>query len=248
MTDLTTAELLGKNIAERRKKLGFSQKYLSVKLGISQESMARIEKGIIAPKVSRLEDIARTLNCTISFASARRIAELLEEKTDIKNPQNPEMSVKDGSICFQNVDFVYASKADKKVLSNINLSISSGETIGIIGATGSSKSSLVQLIPRLYDVSGGRLLLGGVDVREYDLDTLRNSVAMVLQKNELFSGTIKENLRWGNENASDEEIEYACKLACAAEKAKGVNSRRFHQCSRYKNGCLYTEGAVRIYS
>ena len=185
---------------------------------------------------------------TISFASARRIAELLEEKTDIKNPQNPEMSVKDGSICFQNVDFVYASKADKKVLSNINLSISSGETVGIIGATGSSKSSLVQLIPRLYDVSGGRLLLGGVDVREYDLDTLRNSVAMVLQKNELFSGTIKENLRWGNENASDEEIEYACKLACAAEKAKGVNSRRFHQCSRYKNGCLYTEGAVRIYS
>ena len=115
------------------------------------------------------------------------------------------------------VDFVYAAKADKKVLDNINLSIASGETVGIIGGTGSSKSSLVQLIPRLYDVTGGRLTLGGVDVREYDLDTLRNAVAMVLQKNELFSGTIKENLRWGNENATDEEIEYACKLACAEE-------------------------------
>lgn len=154
---------------------------------------------------------------TISLASARRIAELLNEKTDIQNPDNPEMSVKDGSISFENVDFVYASKADKKVLSNINLSISSGETIGIIGATGSSKSSLVQLIPRLYDVTGGKLKLGGADVRDYDLNTLRNAVAMVLQKNELFSGTIKENLRWGNENATDEEIKHACKLACADE-------------------------------
>lgn len=154
---------------------------------------------------------------TISLASARRIAELLNEKTDIQNPDNPKMSVKDGSISFENVDFVYASKADKKVLSNINLSISSGETIGIIGATGSSKSSLVQLIPRLYDVTGGNLKLGEVDVRDYDLNTLRNAVAMVLQKNELFSGTIKENLRWGNENATDEEIKHACKLACADE-------------------------------
>lgn len=154
---------------------------------------------------------------TISLASARRIAELLNEKTDIQNPDNPEMSVKDGSISFENVDFVYASKADKKVLSNINLFISSGETIGIIGATGSSKSSLVQLIPRLYDVTGGKLKLGGADVRDYDLNTLRNAVAMVLQKNELFSGTIKENLRWGNENATDEEIKHACKLACADE-------------------------------
>ena len=154
---------------------------------------------------------------TISLASARRIAELLNEKTDIQNPDNPKMSVKDGSISFENVDFVYASKADKKVLSNINLSISSGETIGIIGATGSSKSSLVQLIPRLYDVTGGKLKLGEVDVRDYDLNTLRNAVAMVLQKNELFSGTIKENLRWGNENATDEEIKHACKLACADE-------------------------------
>lgn len=154
---------------------------------------------------------------TISIASARRIAEILEEKTDIENPDNPEMTVIDGSIRFEGVDFVYASKADKKVLDNINLSIASGETVGIIGGTGSSKSSLVQLIPRLYDVTGGRLMLGGIDVRKYDLDTLRNAVAMVLQKNELFSGTIKENLRWGNENATDEEIEHACRLACADE-------------------------------
>ena len=154
---------------------------------------------------------------TISIASARRIAEILEEKTDIANPANPQMTVQDGSIRFEGVDFVYAAKADKKVLDNINLSIASGETVGIIGGTGSSKSSLVQLIPRLYDVTGGRLTLGGVDVREYDLDTLRNAVAMVLQKNELFSGTIKENLRWGNENATDDEIEYDCKLACAEE-------------------------------
>ncbi|MGN1048526.1 MAG: ABC transporter ATP-binding protein [Eubacteriales bacterium] len=154
---------------------------------------------------------------TISIASARRIAEILDEKTDIANPENPETVVKDGSICFENVDFVYASKADKKVLRDINLSIASGETVGIIGGTGSSKSSLVQLIPRLYDVTGGRLTLGGVDVRNYDLDTLRNAVAMVLQKNELFSGTIKENLRWGNENATDEEMEEACRLACADE-------------------------------
>ncbi|MGN1159226.1 MAG: ABC transporter ATP-binding protein [Lachnospiraceae bacterium] len=154
---------------------------------------------------------------TISIASARRIAEILKEKTDIANPADPVKTVKDGAICFEHVDFVYASKADKKVLENINLSISSGETVGIIGGTGSSKSSLVQLIPRLYDVTGGSITLGGVDVRKYDLDTLRDAVAMVLQKNELFSGTIKENLRWGNENATDEEIRHACELACADE-------------------------------
>lgn len=154
---------------------------------------------------------------TISLASARRIAEVLEEKTDIDNPADPIMAVRDGSIRFEHVDFAYAAKADKKVLSDIDLSIVSGQTVGIIGGTGSSKSSLVQLIPRLYDVSSGRLLLGGVDVRKYDLDVLRNAVAMVLQKNELFSGTIKENLRWGNENATDEEIEEACRLACADE-------------------------------
>ncbi len=154
---------------------------------------------------------------TISIASARRIAELLEEKTDIANPEQPVTEVKDGSIRFEQVDFVYASKADKKVLENINLTIASGETVGIIGGTGSSKSSLVQLIPRLYDVTGGSLFVGGTDVRNYDLETLRNAVAMVLQKNELFSGTIKENLRWGNENATDEELVQACKLACADE-------------------------------
>lgn len=154
---------------------------------------------------------------TISIASARRIAEILQEKTDIANPENPVMEVKDGSIRYEDVNFVYASKADKKVLDHINLSIASGETVGIIGGTGSSKSSLVQLIPRLYDVTEGRLTLGGVDVRNYDLEVLRNAVAMVLQKNELFSGTIKDNLRWGNENATDEEMEHACKLACADE-------------------------------
>ena len=158
---------------------------------------------------------------TISLASARRIAEILDEKTDIANPEKPEMTVKDGSIRFEGVDFVYASKADKKVLDNVHLSIASGETVGIIGGTGSSKSSLVQLIPRLYDVTGGRLTLGGVDVRDYDLTVLRNAVAMVLQKNELFSGTIKENLRWGNETATDEEIEHACRLACADEFIQG---------------------------
>lgn len=153
----------------------------------------------------------------ISLASAHRIAEVLEEKTDIANPTGAEMTVRDGSIRFEQVSFAYAAKADKKVLRNIDLSIASGQTVGIIGGTGSSKSSLVQLIPRLYDVSSGRLLLGGVDVRKYDLGVLRNAVAMVLQKNELFSGTIKENLRWGNENATDEEIEEACRLACADE-------------------------------
>ncbi len=153
----------------------------------------------------------------ISQASARRIAEILNEKTDISNPSSPVMEVKDGSIDFDHVDFVYASKADKKVLSNIDVHIKSGETIGIIGGTGSSKTSLVQLIPRLYDVTGGSLSLGGVNVKDYDLEVLRSSVAMVLQKNELFSGTIKENLRWGNEDATDEQLEQACRLACAHE-------------------------------
>mgnify|MGYP002795948414 CR=1 FL=1 len=158
---------------------------------------------------------------TISLASAHRIAEVLEEKTDIANPTGAEMTVRDGSIRFEHVNFSYAAKADKKVLSDIDLSIASGQTVGIIGGTGSSKSSLVQLIPRLYDVSSGRLLLGGVDVRKYDLETLRSAVAMVLQKNELFSGTIKENLRWGNEAAGDEEMEEACRLACADEFIQG---------------------------
>ncbi|HIS05022.1 MAG TPA: ABC transporter ATP-binding protein [Candidatus Fimenecus stercoravium] len=154
---------------------------------------------------------------TIAASSAGRIAEILEEKTDIANPENPVTEVKDGDICFTNVDFTYSEKAEKKALDNINLHIRSGETIGIIGGTGSSKSSLVQLIPRLYDVTGGSLTVGGVDVRQYDLDTLRNAVSVVLQKNELFSGTIKDNLRWGNENATDAQLVEACKMACADE-------------------------------
>jgi len=154
---------------------------------------------------------------TISLSSARRIAEVLEERSDIPQPEQPVMTVRNGAVDFDHVSFVYASKADKKVLDDIDLHIRSGETIGIIGGTGASKSSLVQLIPRLYDVTDGKLTLGGVDVRDYDLDTLRGAVAMVLQKNELFSGTIAENLRWGNENATDEQLRHACKLACADE-------------------------------
>lgn len=154
---------------------------------------------------------------TIANSSAQRIAELLEEKTDIQNPEHPVYDVQNGEIIFDHVDFVYTSKADKKVLDDISLTIRSGETIGIIGATGASKSSLVQLIPRLYDVTGGSLKLGGVDVRQYDIESLREAVAMVLQKNELFSGTIAENLRWGNESATDEDLRHVCKLACAAE-------------------------------
>jgi len=154
---------------------------------------------------------------TIARSSAERIAEILNETTDIRNPANPVREVKNGDICYQDVDFVYASKADKKVIDHASLTIRAGETVGIIGGTGSAKTSLVQLIPRLYDVSSGSLTVGGVDVRNYDLEALRNAVAMVLQKNELFSGTIKENLRWGNEQASDEELQEACRLACADE-------------------------------
>lgn len=154
---------------------------------------------------------------TIARSSGERIAEIIEEKTDIMNPEQPVMEVKDGSIRYEHVDFVYAFKADKKVLDNACLSIRTGETIGIIGGTGSSKTSFVQLLPRLYDVTAGSLTVGGVDVKQYDLDALRNAVSMVLQKNELFSGTIRENLLWGNENATDAEIKEACRLACADE-------------------------------
>ncbi|MGN0422033.1 MAG: ABC transporter ATP-binding protein [Lachnospiraceae bacterium] len=154
---------------------------------------------------------------TIALSSANRIAEILNEKTDISNPEDPVTEVKNGDIDFEDVSFVYASKADKKVLDHIHLHFQSGETVGILGGTGSSKSSLVQLIPRLYDVTEGSMKVGDVDVRKYDLNVLRDSVAMVLQKNELFSGTIKENLRWGNEDASEEEMRHACRLACADE-------------------------------
>lgn len=154
---------------------------------------------------------------TMSIASAERIAEVLNEKADIVNPENPVMEVKDGSILFENVDFRYNMTSPEPVLKGINISINQGETIGIIGGTGSAKSSLVNLISRLYDVSSGSVKVGGVDVREYDIETLRNEVAVVLQKNVLFSGTIYDNLRWGNKDATEEECRHACKLACADE-------------------------------
>ncbi|MGN1114751.1 MAG: ABC transporter ATP-binding protein [Oscillospiraceae bacterium] len=151
----------------------------------------------------------------ISRASVERVCEILDEESDIVNGDSPITTVKDGSISFKNVVFDYAKKTDRHCLDNINIDIPSGTTVGIIGGTGSSKSSFVQLIPRLYDVASGSVEVGGVDVRKYDLDSLRNEVAMVLQKNVLFSGTIKENLRWGNENATDEELVHACQLAQA---------------------------------
>ena len=154
---------------------------------------------------------------TMSFASAERITEVLNEKADICNPENPVKEVKDGSIVFKDVSFSYKKDSQESVLSNINLEIASGETIGIIGGTGSAKSSLVNLISRLYDVTKGEVLVGGVDVRAYDLEELRNQVAVVLQKNVLFSGTILENLRWGNKNATEEECKRVCELACADE-------------------------------
>ena len=152
---------------------------------------------------------------TMSKASGERVCEVLNEVTDLHNPDNPIMQVKDGSIDFINAGFSYAKDKNNLCLKNVNLSIKSGETVGIIGATGSSKTSFVQLIPRLYDVTEGSVKVGGTDVRDYDLEALRNEVAMVLQKNVLFSGTIKDNLRWGNENATDEEMIEACKLAQA---------------------------------
>ena len=154
---------------------------------------------------------------TMSIASAERICEVLTETSDIVNPEDPEYNVADGSITFDHVTFRYNQTSDTPVLSDINLSIASGETIGIIGGTGSSKSSLVNLISRLYDVNEGSVSVGGRDVRSYDLDTLRNEVSVVLQNNVLFSGTSYENLRWGDENATDEECRHACALACADE-------------------------------
>lgn len=152
---------------------------------------------------------------SMSVASGERIAEVLEEKSDLTNPEKPVMEVADGSIVFEHVNFGYHKTAEEWVLSDINLDIKSGETIGIIGGTGSSKTSLVNLISRLYDASEGSVKVGGRDVKEYDMDALRNQVAVVLQKNVLFSGTILDNLRWGDENATREECIHACKLACA---------------------------------
>ena len=154
---------------------------------------------------------------TISAESAHRIVEVLQERSTITSPANAVMDVKDGSIDFDGVDFRYSADAERDALSQIDLHIRSGETVGILGGTGSSKSSLIQLIPRLYDATQGTVRVGGVDVRDYDLDSLRNAVSVVLQKNVLFSGTIKENLRWGNPDATDEEIMEACRLAQADE-------------------------------
>lgn len=153
----------------------------------------------------------------ISRASAERIVELIDEESDLRNGKNPIFEVKNGEISFKDVNFSYAKQEDKLCLAGANLTIKSGETVGILGGTGSAKTSLVQLIPRLYDVTSGSVSVGGVDVRQYDIETLRNQVAMVLQKNVLFSGTIKENLRWGNEKATDEELIHACQLAQADE-------------------------------
>lgn len=154
---------------------------------------------------------------TISKSSAERIVEVLDEEPDITNPDTPIKEVKDGSIKFDKVSFSYVKDKQKECLKDINLDIKSGETVGIIGGTGSGKSSLVNLIPRLYDVTEGELLVGGEDVRKYDLEDLRNQVACVLQKNVLFSGTIAENICWGDENASDEDVKRVCKLAQADE-------------------------------
>ena len=154
---------------------------------------------------------------TMAKASGERILEIIEEVSTLQDPENPIYEVKDGSIDFEDVHFRYMNRGGKEVLNGINLHIPSGQTVGIIGATGSAKSSLVQLIPRLYDVAAGSVKVGGVDVRDYHVESLRHQVAFVLQKNTLFSGTIKENLRWGKEDATDEEIKKACQLACADE-------------------------------
>ena len=154
---------------------------------------------------------------SMSMASAERVSEVLNEKADIVNPENPVYEVSDGSIEFDHVSFAYGKDSEKYVLKDINLSVKAGETVGIIGGTGSAKSSLVNLISRLYDVSRGTLKVGGRDVRDYDLETLRDEVSVVLQKNVLFSGTILDNLRWGNKEATLEECREACRLACAEE-------------------------------
>lgn len=157
---------------------------------------------------------------TISLESMKRICEVLDEESSLHNPENPIYTVENGSVEFCNVNFKYSYRAEKASLSDVNINIKSGMTVGVIGGTGSGKSSLTQLIPRLYDVNEGSVKVGGIDVRDYDIKTLRDSVAMVLQKNQLFSGTIKENLRWGNENATDEEMIEACVLAQADEFIK----------------------------
>ena len=192
--------------------------YLSIKSGVDQtwEISQLIVYGMQVLMSLMMFSMVFVM-ITMSLESARRITEVLKEESTLHNPENPVFEVKDGSIDFDGVNFKYAANAEKNVLSDVNLHIKSGETIGIIGGTGASKTSLVNLISRLYDVSEGTLKVGGIDVREYDLETLRNQVAVVLQKNVLFSGTIKENLRWGNADATDEELVEACKLSQADE-------------------------------
>ncbi|MGR1082696.1 ABC transporter ATP-binding protein [Olegusella massiliensis] len=174
---------------------------------------------------------------TMSFESAQRICQVLMETPDIKNPENPLMEVPDGSIDFDNVSFRYSKRADRMALSDVNLHIKSGEVLGIVGGTGSSKSTLIQLISRLYDATEGTVRVGGHDVRDYDLDTLRDAVAVVLQRNVLFSGTIKENLRWGDKNATDEELIEACKIAQADE---------FIQLMPYKYDSYIEQGGTNV--
>jgi ATP-binding cassette subfamily B protein len=154
---------------------------------------------------------------TMSAASAERVSEVLNEKADIANPEEPDYYVPDGSVEFRHVDFAYSKDSEKPVLKDINISIRSGETVGIIGGTGSAKTSLVNLVDRMYDVTAGEVLVGGKDVRSYDVETLRSAVSVVLQKNELFSGTVLDNLRWGDENADEADCAEACRLACADE-------------------------------
>ena len=167
------------------------------------------------------------IQIVIARASAERICELLEERSDIVSPENAVMEVSDGSIDFCHVDFSYNEDANRNTLSDIDLHIKSGETVGIIGATGAGKTTLVQLLPRLYDVSKGELKVGGVNVKNYDLNALRGAVAMVLQKNVLFSGTIRDNLKWGNENATDDELLSAAKIARADEFLDRIGSFDF---------------------
>ena len=189
---------------------------------------------------------------SMSLASARRIAEVLNEKSSLVNPDTPDYVVPDGSIEFRNVDFSYREGSEEAVLKNISLSITSGETIGIIGGTGSAKTSLVNLISRLYDVTSGQVLVGGKDVRTYDVETLRNEVAVVLQKNVLFAGTILDNLRWGDKNADEEMCRRACILACADEFIQKMPKkyRDVHRTGRYEcirrpeTETLYCQGAA----
>ena len=192
----------------------------------SEENAAQIQE--VEQEIHEIREAAleagkstEALNESGQWTAMQRIEEVLDEQADITAPENARTQVADGSIDFENVSFRYSATARHRALKEVNLHIPSGATVGILGGTGSSKTTLVQLIPRLYDVSEGTLKVGGIDVRKYDLEVLRDNVAMVLQKNELFSGTIKENLRWGNPNATDEELVHACRLACADEFIQG---------------------------